>query len=539
TILAEHNVQVTTPLGTIEGTTLTTRLGKTIYSFRGIRYAQAPRFKPPVPVQKWSGVYNATADGPLCPQPNTDPISEDCLMLNVYTTKVVTFLFFMYNLTQLMIMQLPESCDNPKRPVIIYLHPGGFYSGSGRSNWGGPQYFLDQDIVLVTINYRIGSLGFISVGKEAPGNNALRDQVVAMKWVKNNIAAFGGDPDSVTLFGNSGGSWSITLHMVSPMSRGLFHKAIIGSGSALGPWPLGKSQLEVAKRQARILGCPDSTPKEILDCLKTKSAEEIGNSLPQFAECGNDPVLTWSPVIEEDFGQQRFLHDHPIKLIESGNFEKIPVVAGITKDEFGFQANTMISNATLLKEVNDNFEKVAPLCFGYEAGTEKSRQVSRAIRKFYLHDEPLSNASLAVVGFPVNRAVELIAEKNTKPVYYYKFTYQGRYSYLYLPGTQTPYGVTHSDDLIYVLYVPLFPIFNQSYPEAEMVEKLTTMWANFARTGKPIPKSTQKFEGVEWETYNVHTKKYMDIGKKFSLKDHLFENRNAFWRKLYPLSLYL
>ncbi|RZB39920.1 COesterase domain containing protein, partial [Asbolus verrucosus] len=132
---------------------------------------------PPVPVQKWSGVYNATVDGPLCPQPNTDPISEDCLMLNVYTTK------------------LPESCDNPKRPVIIYLHPGGFYSGSGRSNWGGPQYFLDQDIVLVTINYRIGSLGFISVGKEAPGNNALRDQVVAMKWVKNNIAAFGGDPD--------------------------------------------------------------------------------------------------------------------------------------------------------------------------------------------------------------------------------------------------------------------------------------------------------------------------------------------------------
>ncbi|RZC31840.1 COesterase domain containing protein [Asbolus verrucosus] len=445
-------------------------------------------------------------------------------------------------------MQLPEGGKNPKRPVIIHLHPGGFYGATGRSNWAGPQYFLDRDIVLITMNYRIGSLGFISLGKDAPGNNGLRDQVVAMKWVKNNIAAFGGDPDSVTLYGYSSGAWSITLHIVSPMSRGLFHKAILGSGSALGYWPLPKNQIELAKKQARFVGCPDNTPKEILDCLKTKPAEELANSLPQFAEIGYDPILIWSPVIEEDFGQQRFLHDHPIKLIESGHFENIPVVAGITKDEIADRAVALLSNATLLKEYNSNFEKYAPISFLYERGTEKSRQVSRAIRKFYLDDQPLSNASLTglanvyadAIGFQLDRAVQLLSEKCSKPVYYYEFTYQGRYSHFYLPGTQTPYGVVHHDDLIYSFYIsPLFPFFNESYPEAEMVEKLTTIWANFAKTGKPIPKPTQKLDGLEWETYNVHTKKYMDIGKKLSLKDHLFENRYAFWRKLYPISLYL
>ncbi|RZC36118.1 COesterase domain containing protein, partial [Asbolus verrucosus] len=239
---------------------------------------------PPVPTEKWSGVYNATADGPVCPQPTNDPVSEDCLMLNVYTTK------------------LPAGGNNPKRP-----------------------------------------------------------------------------------------------------------------------------------------------------------------------EFGIDPILIWKPVIEEDFGQERFLHDHPVRLIENG-----------------------MSNATLLKKLNDNFEKYAPISFLYERGTEKSKQVSRAVRKFYFGDEPLSNASLKglaklyadTIGFQVDRAVELLSEKCSKPVYYYEFTYQGRYSHNYLPGTTTPLGVVHHDDLIYSFYIsPLFPFFNESYPEAEMVETLTSIWTNFARTG--------------------------------------------------------
>jgi carboxylesterase type B len=142
---------------------------------------------------------------------------------------------------------------------------------------------MDQDIVLVTINYRLGSLGFISTGRDAPGNNGLKDQVVALRWIRDNIESFGGDSGSVTLFGYSAGSWSITLHLVSPMSRGLFHKAIFGSGSTLGQWSLPTNQLQLAQKQARLVGCPDVSPTVMLQCLRSIPAEVLGNSLPDFA----------------------------------------------------------------------------------------------------------------------------------------------------------------------------------------------------------------------------------------------------------------
>lgn len=139
-------------------------------------------FQPPVPVKPWNGTYDATEDGPMCVQftDTPDQISEDCLHLNVYTRNVT---------------------PAKERPVIIYFHPGGYYETSSQSETtAGPQHFMDRDIVLVTANYRLGILGFLSTGtKEAPGNNGLKDQVEAMKWVRDNIDKFGGDRDSVTL----------------------------------------------------------------------------------------------------------------------------------------------------------------------------------------------------------------------------------------------------------------------------------------------------------------------------------------------------
>ncbi|KAJ3625229.1 hypothetical protein MTP99_018790 [Tenebrio molitor] len=526
-VSSAQNVHVKTPSGEIEGSTLTSRLGKTIYSFRGIRYAKAPinelRFKPPVPVENWNGTYNATADGPNCPQPATDPVSEDCLFLNVYTTK------------------LPDGTNNPKRPVIVHIHPGGFYAFSGRSNWVGPQYLMDKEVVLVTLNYRLGALGFLSLGKESPGNYGLKDQVVALRWIQKNIEAFGGDPGSVTLHGYSAGAWSISLHMVALMSRGLFHKAILGSGAALGQWDLPYAQLDLAKKQAQIVGCPDTTPKEIIDCLRTVPAEKLGNSLFQFREFGSNPVLIWSPVVEDDYGQEPFLDEPALRLFRYGNFQKIPIMAGITKDEFAGLAVELVQNATLLKQLDGDFEKYAPICFFYERGTERSKDISRSIRDFYLGDEPLSNASLNglskiykdIVGFPVDRAVELISRKSSKPIYYYEFTYQGRYSFYYLPGTNNtvPNGVAHHDDLLYLYYISIaFPFFGPNSPESKMIEKMTSMWAQFAKTGNPTIAGE-----VEWEPYSNDTKKYMEIGEKLTLKNNLSEERYALWRKLFPI----
>ncbi|KAL3273421.1 hypothetical protein HHI36_014865 [Cryptolaemus montrouzieri] len=529
---------VSTSLGKYQGSLLTSTLGRTIYSFRGIRYAEPPvkdlRFKPPAPIKKHDGIYNAKEDGAICPQPSEGtPVSEDCLFVNVYSTK------------------LPHALENPKRPVIIYIHPGAFYSLTGRSTLAGPQYFLNQDIVLVTFNYRIGTLGFLSTGdKEAPGNNGLKDQVELLKWVKKNIEAFGGDPNSVTLFGYSAGGMSVTLHLLSPMSRGLFHRGIIGSSSSLGQWPITQNQLDVSKRQARVLGCPGDTSVNIVKCLKEKSAIDLGNSLSEMFEFGSEPVLIWKPVIEGEFGQERFLTDHPIKLVLQGNFQKVPILSGITVEEFGYRALELIAKPEMLSQLDRNWEKLAPITFLYERDTDRSKSISRGLRSFYFGNQTLGKSvqvqmtniyNEAQSGFAVNRAVKLLALKNSQPVYYYRFSYKGRFGHYFVPGSNgtVPYGPVHHDDLIYMFCSdPLFPKIEKTYPEFRTVQKLTTMWANFARNGKPIPETCGKLDYAEWEPYNNKTQKYMDIGDTLKMGEKLYEDRYVEWEKLFPLSQY-
>lgn len=153
-------------------------------------------------VKPWNGTFDAVHDSPKCPQPviSAAEISEDCLRLNIYSKNVSLA---------------------ANQPVIVFIHSGGFYQSSGRSDEFGPQYLIRRDIVLVTINYRLAALGFLSTGtKEAPGNNGLKDQVVALRWIKNHIQSFGGDPHSITIMGHGAGAMSVTLHMVSPMSKG-------------------------------------------------------------------------------------------------------------------------------------------------------------------------------------------------------------------------------------------------------------------------------------------------------------------------------
>ncbi|VEN63071.1 unnamed protein product [Callosobruchus maculatus] len=486
---------VTSPLGRINGTTMTSRLGRTIFSFLGIKYAEAPigelRFQPPKPVSPWKGTYDATKDGPLCPQPTEFPQSEDCLILNVYTTK------------------LPDAGGNPKRPVIVFIHAGGYYSVGSTSTWAGPNYYLDQDIVLVTINYRLATLGFLSTGtKEAPGNNGMKDQVEALRWIKHNIASFGGDPDSVTIQGYSAGGFSVILHMISPMAQGLFHKAVAMSGSPLGPYPTERNQLYLAKKQAGIVGCPNETIPEMVQCLKAVPYQKLGNSLPQFSEFGNDPILIWYPVIEEDFGQQRFLTEHPIKSIINGKFQKVPLITGQTEFEFGYRAYDVLGNSTLLKGINSNFETIAPIAFTLGRSSGHVRQISRDLRKFYFD----------------NQAVSWSKFENLS---------NGQYSHFHKPNTNETIGAVHHDDLLYLFYA------DSVFPEIDMVSKLTAIYASFAKNGNPIPSNNPNFKGVKWEPYNIRKNNYLDIGKNLVEKTNLYENRYKEWEKLYPLSQYI
>ena len=198
--------------------------------FRGIPFAAPPvgalRFRPPQPVAPWSGVREALTFGPMAPQlpsalealAGNTPLgqSEDCLTLNVWT----------------------PACDGAKRPVMVWIHGGGFTTGTAASPWySGTNLALQGDVVVVTANYRLGALGFMhlaDVGGEAWGSSAncgILDQVAALRWVRDNVAGFGGDPDNVTVFGESAGGCSVVTLLATPAAKGLFHKAIAESAS--------------------------------------------------------------------------------------------------------------------------------------------------------------------------------------------------------------------------------------------------------------------------------------------------------------------
>src|SRR5437588_9381775 len=208
---------VETTTGAVEG-----RLKDGIFDFRGIPYAAPPvgglPSRPPQPAEPWTGVRDATRFGPTAPQnigamermfgAPPQPMDEDCLTLNVWT----------------------PACDDGKRPVMVWIHGGAFLFGTGATPWYDGRSFARDDVVLVTINYRLGAFGFLHV--DGQGNNGILDQVSALEWVRDNIAAFGGDPGNVTAFGESAGAMSVGTLLGLPAAKGLFVKAIPESGAA-------------------------------------------------------------------------------------------------------------------------------------------------------------------------------------------------------------------------------------------------------------------------------------------------------------------
>lgn len=538
-VSGQEKPEVHAPVGRIRGSIINSRLGRKIYSFRGIRYAEPPvgqrRFQVPVPVTHWNDVFDASEEGPACPNVGRarDEMSEDCLRLNVYSTK------------------LPSGNENSSRPVIVFIHPGGFYGFSGQSKLFGPQYILDKNIVLVTINYRLGSLGFISTGDSLlPGNLGLKDQVAALRWIQRNIAAFGGNPNSVTIVGHSAGSYSLLLHMLSPMSKNLFHKGIGMSAGLTSTKPIPPHQKHLAVKQAELLNCPTNATDVMLACLKSKPVGDYIDTMSNFFEWYGDPILVWMPVIEPEVeGVERFLIDDPFKLIREGKIlTEVPLIIGVNKDEFGgvvvLADEAEKRGDRIYEALEANWTTIAPISFLYERGTPKSLHISRELKKFYFGDKPISRETSdglahiyadTVIIFPSHRSAQLYARYSKQPVYYYDFTYQGRYSFAKW-NDSTPYGVVHHDDLQYLFFMQfMFPFLEPDAPEIPMLERYTSMWTNFAATGEPIPKNDPTFDGVVWEEFDPAKDNYLEINLHPKMKNHLHPERMAAMDRIFPL----
>ncbi|XP_047998519.1 esterase E4-like isoform X2 [Leguminivora glycinivorella] len=530
-----------TPAGAVRGSWMDSRLGRRFQAYRGIRYAQPPvgelRFQPPVDMTTYPSEVDASADGPACPlpvEPGEYYVDEDCLRINVYT---------------------PGNNSGRKLPVIFFIHPGGFYSMTGRSDLFGPDYLLDRDIVLVTINYRLASLGFLSTGDAvAPGNNGYKDQVSALRWVKRNIAAFGGDPGKVTIAGCSAGSISVMLHMISPMSKGLFHRGIAMSASPMGKEPLPSHQMNLAQKQAKILNCPTNSSRAIVDCLKTKSWQEMGNSLLGFwDQFGFDPIGFWNPVVEPDVGQPRFLAVQPDEAVRKGHMHAVPLLISQTEDEFYWKAFSVTKNKTVMDRMNAEWEKIAPISFALPE--KNSAAASRRLKEVYLSGKPVTNTPKSNkdlgklygdswIGLNVHRMANLMCRHSPQPVWYSVFSYIGNNSFYEDPQTGKPAGAAHHDDLIYLFSMSYFrtPIKARSPPlpapqDHIIVERMTAIWYTFAKHGDPNPREAElpELSSLHWPAMKPEDRKYLKVDRQFSVHEKLHENQLQVWDELYPM----
>uniref|UniRef100_A0A4X2KSU2 Carboxylic ester hydrolase n=1 Tax=Vombatus ursinus TaxID=29139 RepID=A0A4X2KSU2_VOMUR len=309
----------TTEYGQIQGTQISIKgIDKVVNVFLGIPFAKPPvgslRFSPPQSLDSWSNVRDATTHSPVCLQDVTPlgkmavamkvniPIpsnSEDRLYLNIYVPD--------------------HTKDGDRLPVMVWIHGGGLAFGSA-SMYDGSILSTSQNVVVVTIQYRLGVLGFFSTGDEyAPGNWGYLDQVAALRWVQKNIAHFGGDPGRVTIFGESAGGMSVSSHVLSPMSKGLFHRVIMESSVAILPGLISSSSEMVT---ANLSACDRHSSASMVQCLRNKSEGEILAITKHFK------II---PVAVD--GQ--FLPKHPEELLAAGEFHHVPSIIGVNNHEYG------------------------------------------------------------------------------------------------------------------------------------------------------------------------------------------------------------
>ncbi|XP_052753166.1 venom carboxylesterase-6-like [Galleria mellonella] len=466
--------------GAIHGVWKTSVKGRTFASFYGIPYAEPPinknRFKDAEPPQTWTGVRDASKPLAHCLQyePSVKRVtgSENCLYVNVHTANL-----------------------NPEKllPVVVFIHGGAFMYGSGYHY--GPFLLMDRDLVVVTLHYRLGPLGFLSTGDDVlPGNLGLKDQAFALHWIKKNIRAFGGNPDSITLTGHSAGGSSVHYHLLSPMSRGTFARAIAYSGSAFAPWAFAEKPVEKAKALATLVGCPTNSSQDMIDCLTDKPGEDIVGAQVHFTGWKDQMFTEFIPTIEPQGSKNPFLTQHPYEATRSGDITKVPLIASVTSEEGLYPAAAYVK-PNVLPELEDQWEDLAATIFQYNdtLSEDQHKNVASKIKKYYFDGKPINQETypqlvqalsdrLFVVD--VNRLAQTYAESSRQPVYVYRYSFRGEKSFTtFLTHDYNNYGVSHADDLFHIFYVDT--MVGTTSADHQMSDIMIDVLYSFASTGVP------------------------------------------------------
>lgn len=419
----------------------------------------------------------------MCPQVDIFtnqyiPGDEDCLYLNVYS---------------------PNLTPTAPLAVMVFIHGGGYKSGSGNFNQYGPDFLIKQDVILVTINYRLDALGFLCLETEdVPGNAGLKDQIAALKWVQKNITNFGGDPNNVTIFGESAGGASTGFHVISSMSKGLFQKAILMSGTPFCDW----SQYFEPKRKAfnlgKLLGKSTNDPKELLDFLQSVPVEKLTNKHPYVL--GSENVLnnllkyySFTPVVEKDFGGEHFLTEHVEDRMKNGKVNDVDVIVGYTDQE------CIVSIAAiekLLNKYDQYIELFVPRKLLMLITPPKAIELGDKIKQRFLGDKPVSTETIKELVQYMNESSFIydcqyylkLLPKSGRKRYFYQFSgVSERNIYSAAAAKYGLVGASHIEDLMHIFDAKNvgLPIDKQS-KSYKLILKTCMLFTNFAKFGYDI-----------------------------------------------------
>jgi para-nitrobenzyl esterase len=484
--------------------------------FKGIPFAAPPigakRWLPPQRPERWSGVRSAESFGSACPHIGMppgyespflvkDPQSEDCLYLNVWT----------------------PGADDGRRPVMVWIHGGGYDFGAGsQANYDGRR-LAQRDVVVVTINYRVGPFGFLNLAEAtsglipATGNEGLLDQVAALEWVRDNIAGFGGNPDNVTIFGESAGGWSVGSLMAMPSARGLFHKAIAQSG--IGHMALCvESAAALGRSFLQELGVSGRD----VDKMRAASPAELLAAAPSLMKAVADPDPTKRDRYLRHVIDGTVMPRYILDAVAAGDAADVPFVIGTTRDELSqlpipedaaFAALPEMITQFVPREVN-----IEALAKAYEKArlARPARATPREIG--------VAIAGDAAVRIPSIRALD--AHRRVQPAsYHYIFGWTS-------PAAGSSQGAPHGVDIGFTFGThadePVFAKFFGQGPAADaLANAVMDAWSAFARTGDPSTASLG-----QWPAYG-EARRTMIIGERTYVEDAPYEEERQAW-EAYP-----
>ncbi|XP_021487350.1 carboxylesterase 3 isoform X2 [Meriones unguiculatus] len=515
--------EVDTLLGRVRGRQVGVKgTDRVVNVFLGIPFAQAPlgplRFSAPLPPQPWEGVRDATTAPPMCMQDvermrncrftlnekvQVLSMSEDCLILNIYSPSEVT--------------------AGTRRPVMVWIHGGSLMVGSATSQ-DGSALAAYGDVVVVTVQYRLGVFGFLSTGdKHMPGNRGLLDVVAALRWVQGNIAPFGGDPNCVTIFGNSAGAMVVSFLVLSPMSAGLFHRAISQSGvinnmmKEMDTWP-------VAQSFASSMACSSESPAELVQCLLRKEGRDLTKQQQN---------MTVSYIVNDSFFPQS-----PETFLTEKQFPTVPYLLGVNNHELGWLILKVWNILDKLEHLSQ--EDMLEISRPFLALLDVPLEIMPTVTHEYLDNGSDASATRHALQELLGDIMFVIPTLNFSrhlqdagcPVFLYEFQHTPSSFAKFKPAWVK---ADHACESAFVFGGPFLTDESSylAFPEATEEEKqlsLTMMaqWSQFAYTGNPNGKGLPP-----WPQLNK-LEQYLEIGLEPRTGVKLKKGRLEFWTETLP-----